>query len=63
MKEIMLNERNPLNGRWLCWIPNTPVAYSLKGSKTAKKFCNEINKGFDEGKLKIDDFGRLVKVD
>tara|TARA_R110000868_G_scaffold105830_4_gene290577 strand:+ start:1050 stop:1241 length:192 start_codon:yes stop_codon:yes gene_type:complete len=63
MKEIMLNEKNPLNGSWLCWIPNTPVAYCLKGSKTAKKFCNEINKAFDEGKLKIDDFGRLVKVD
>lgn len=62
MKEIMLNEKNPLNGSWLCWIPNTPIAYSFKGTKTAKKFCDGINKAFDEGKIKIDDFGRLVKT-
>lgn len=58
----MLNEKNPLNGSWLCWIPNTSIAYSFKGTKTAKKFSDGINKAFDEGKIKIDDFGRLVKT-
>ena len=62
MKEIMLKKKNPLTGDWLCWIPKTPVAFYLKGEKTSTKFCNEVNKGLDEGKLKIDD-GRLVKVD
>jgi hypothetical protein len=63
MKEIMLKKKNPLTGDWLCWIPKTSIAYYLRGEKTSQKFCNEINKGFEEGKIKIDDSGRLVKVD
>ena len=54
MKEIMLHEQNPLTGDWLCWIPDTAQAYYYSTKKTAKVFCDKINKAFEVGKLKID---------
>jgi hypothetical protein len=61
-EEIMVREKNPLNGHWLCWIPNTPYAYSLATEKQAKEFCSKFNQAFDVGKIKLDDYGRIVKV-
>jgi len=61
-KEVMLHEKNPLTGDWLCWIPDTPHAYYCSTKKNAKKFCDTINKSFEFGELKFDEEGKLVKV-
>ena len=58
----MLHEKNPLTGDWLCWIPDTAIAYYCRTKKQAGKFCDEVNKAFEVGKLKFKD-GRIIKVD
>lgn len=63
MKEVMLHEKNPLNNHWLCWIPETPYAYSFPRKNEAKKLCDKFNKSFHEGSIKFDDKGRIVKVE
>jgi len=54
MKEVMLHEKNPLTGDWLCWIPDTPQAYYYPTKKKAKEFCDKVNKAFDNGEIKFD---------
>lgn len=49
----MIYKMNPLNGSYLCWIPGTPYRYYYSSKKTAKKFCDEVNKAFAAGRLKL----------
>ena len=62
MKEVMLHKENPLNGNWLCWIPDTSQAYYYSTKKKAKEFCDKVNKAFDDEELKFNEEGRVVKV-
>ena len=61
-KEVMKYEENKLGKNWLCWIPSTSQAYYCPTKKKAKGFCDRVNKAFALGELKIDDRGRVVKI-
>lgn len=57
----MIHERNPLNGSYLCWIPGTAQGYYYSSKKIAKAFCDEVNKAFETGRLKLVD-GKVITV-
>lgn len=59
MKEIMLHKKNPLTGDWLCWIPKTAHAYYYSTKKSAKEFCDKVNKAFERKELYFDEQGNL----
>lgn len=57
----MIYKMNPLNGSYLCWIPDTPQGYYYSSKKKAKKFCDEVNKAFETGRLKLVD-GKVTTI-
>jgi hypothetical protein len=61
MEEIMIYKKNPLNGSYLCWIPGTAQGYYYSSKKMAKKFCDEVNKAFAAGRLKLED-GKVTTI-
>lgn len=64
MKAIMLYNKNPFTGNWLCWIPDTTQAYYFsKGvnKKEVEEFCDKVNNAFHNAELKIDKDGKVVR--
>jgi hypothetical protein len=53
MENRMIYEQNPLNGTWLCYIPETPVGFYIKGLKSAKTFTDKINTALESGKIHL----------
>lgn len=50
----MYVDQNYLNGQWLCWIPETPVAVYYSSKKPAYDLMVKVNEGLSDGKLFID---------
>lgn len=62
MKEVMIYKQNPLNGWWLCQIHGTAQAYYYKDKRSAKKFCDNVNRAFEKGELIIDENGHVKRI-
>jgi len=59
----MLIDQDTLNGKWLCWIPDTPVAMYYCSKKPAVTLMEKVNEGLENGTLYIDQTtGSLKKV-
>jgi hypothetical protein len=50
--EKMLCKQNPDTNNWLCFIPDTGIAYYFSKGE-AIKFCSAINKALESGKLEV----------
>jgi len=58
---MMIMEKNPLTGDWLCYIPDAgSQAYMVKGKREATSFVKKVNAAFEKGELEIVD-GKLIK--
>jgi len=47
-------KQNPLTGDWLCYISGTSQAYYYSNKKDAKKFCDRVNKAYENGEWAIE---------
>ena len=42
-------EENPLNGNWMCWVPNHIPMFAFENKRDAIRFVKRINEGLDAG--------------
>jgi Cys-tRNA synthase (O-phospho-L-seryl-tRNA:Cys-tRNA synthase) len=61
MSELMIMEKNPETGDWLCYIPNSAYAWYVKGEKKAAKFCKSFNTKFESNKLRFNPVTRIIE--